>query len=619
MAQPFVLLPSNGSDPADEWVRLGVQAHTEGKFDQAEHNYRHALRLDPGSVVAAQNLAVAMASRGNLNEALLAAERAALMDGETALVHANRALVCLEADRVDEALEAAERAVRIAETQSGIVFPDPMVQSLFAKALICSTAGRPEESLKAYEEILAREPLHPAAGPNSCFVQSLVDSTPEELLFNRRRYAAAHRPPSGPQRHHPNDRNPDRVLRVGYVGGDFKTHSAAMIFGSVVLNHDPKRVEHTIYSSLPVNAEQDEMTRRFYRSVTFPGGYNTVTGSFPAVSRWRDIVPLSDDQAADLIRQDRIDVLVDLAAHTNGGRLGIFFRKPAPVQVTAWGFAHGSGLDEMDYFLADPVAVPDGERTHYSERIVDLPCIVGYLPPNYNVRGTSAAPSASREHFTFGSYARYEKLSDECLTCFAEILRRVPESKLQFKDHAFRRPYSIKRVLTQMNLCPKCVPTGTALSDCPLCQGSASVKPGRPEYIDPKRLLFSISTSHQDHMLAYQQCDLCLDPWPHGGGVVFLEQMWMGVPCLTLRGKQPSGRTGASVLTALGRSEWIAETKEEYIEKAVTLATDEEQRRNLASARKTLRGEFMLSPVVMNYAQAVEAKYREVWRKWCLG
>lgn len=575
MPQPFVLIPSSGSDPADEWIRLGVQAHTEGKLDQAETNYRHALRLDPSSVVATQNLAVVLAVRGNLNEALLTAERAALMDGDTTIVHANRALIALEADRIDEALESADRAVQIAESNPKVEFPDGAVQSYFAKALICGTAGKPAESLNAYEEILQREPLHPAAGPNSCFIQTLVDSDPGMLLASRKRYATAHRPPQPVNKHYGNDRGSDRPLRVGYVGGDFKTHSAAMIFGNVLLNHS-EAVEPYFYSSLPVNADQDLMTRQFFVAAK-------------KTERWRDIVPLTDDQAADMVRQDRIDILMDLAAHTSGGRLGLFFRRPAPVQATAWGFAHGTGLEEMDYFMADPVAVPEIERQYYTEKILDLPCVVSYLPPPYPIKGISAPPSASRDHFTFGSYARYEKLSDECLRAFAEILRRVPDAKLQFKDHAFRRPYSIRRVLSFM------------------------------EGIDQKRLLFSISTNHADHMLAYQQCDLCLDPWPHGGGAVFLEQMYMGVPCLTLRGKQPSGRTGASVLTALNRTEWIAETPEDYVEKAVKLATDVAYHlgtHGLVAARRTLREEFLKSAVVAGYPAAVEAAYRKMWHTW---
>jgi predicted O-linked N-acetylglucosamine transferase (SPINDLY family) len=132
--------------------------------------------------------------------------------------------------------------------------------------------------------------------------------------------------------------------------------------------------------------------------------------------------------------------------------------------------------------------------------------------------------------------------------------------------------------------------------------------------IDPKRLLFSISTSHPDHMLAYQQCDLALDPYPHGGGIVSLEQLYMGIPLITLYGKQPSGRSATSVLTAMGRKDWIAYSEQEYIDKAVALAGDIP---TLNKSRKTLRDELMTSPVVKGYREAVEAAYRKVWKEYC--
>jgi predicted O-linked N-acetylglucosamine transferase (SPINDLY family) len=343
-----------------------------------------------------------------------------------------------------------------------------------------------------------------------------------------------------------------------------------MIFGAVVLKHNAEQVEPYLYSTLAVDPKADLRTRQFMQA---------------AGDRWRDISTLDDAAADALIRQDRIDILVDLAAHTNGGRLALFTRKPVPVQVTAWGFAHGTGIPEIDYFFADPIAVPPEERQHYAERIFDLPCIVTYLEPDgYNVNGTSPLPYYRNGFITFGSYARFEKLSNQCLATYGEILRHVPESRLHFKDHAFRRPYSIRRVRAAM-----------------------------PD-ITHDRLLFGISSTHPEHIQAYQQADLVLDPFPHGGGVVILEQCWMGIPVVTLYGTQAAGRTGASVLTAMGRTDWVARTPEEYVEKAVALANDIPQ---LAKARKTLRGEFMESAVVKGYVGQVEEAYRAIWGDWC--
>jgi predicted O-linked N-acetylglucosamine transferase (SPINDLY family) len=341
-----------------------------------------------------------------------------------------------------------------------------------------------------------------------------------------------------------------------------------MIFGHVLLHHGPT-VKPFFYSSLVVDPDNDTATKQF----------RTVAGD-----GWRDISSLNDEQAEALIRQDQIDILVDLAGHTNGGRLTLFMRKPAPIQVTDWGFAHGTGCPEIDYFFADPIAIPESDRSHYAEKIWDLPCIVTYEPPvEYNLKAFSTSPYFTRGYVTFGTYARFEKLSDSALATFAEILQAVPDSKLEFKDHGFRRPSSLRRVMAEM-----------------------------PD-IDPSRLLFSIATTHPDHMLAYQQADLILDPFPHTGGVVGLEQIYMGVPIVTMYGTQAAGRSTSSVLTAMGKSEWIAKSPQQYVDLAVALTSDV---RALARERKTLRDQLLNSPVCVGYVEAVETAYRGMWRKY---
>jgi len=240
----------------------------------------------------------------------------------------------------------------------------------------------------------------------------------------------------------------------------------------------------------------------------------------------------------------------------------------------------------MTAFLADPIAIPEEERKDYAEKIWDLPCIVTFEPmEEYKLKGISPAPCKRNDYFTFGCYARYEKLSDECLKAFAAILKRVPDSRLIFKDHSFRRPYSIKRVLSFM------------------------------EGIEEERLQFSLATTHPDHMLSYQQCDLMLDPAPHGGGIVCLEGLYMGVPMITRYGTQPSGRTASSVLFQMGLSgRHVAKDWGEYVDKAVSLS---EHHKYLAEERQTLRDRLLESPVVKDYHLAVEQAYREMWQQWC--
>jgi predicted O-linked N-acetylglucosamine transferase (SPINDLY family) len=587
-----MIVPQQGSDQADEWLRLGMAAQQANNLPLAQQNYNQALRLDPRHALAMNNLAIVFAQSNLLNEALLTIERAAMCDGVHGVIQMNWALMAMDAERPDEAVDHAKRACEIAPD-------DPNAQ--LALAMIGPAAGLADETVELYRKILDKEPANPSAGPNICFVQTLTDATPAEMLAQRKKWYEANRF-KGTIEPYRNDRNLDRPLRIGYVGGDFKSHSASFIFGRVVLHHS-SACEVYLYSSLPVDPNADVMTKRF---------------SEAAGPRWRDIATMNDEDAAALIRKDRIDILVDLAAHTNGGRLALFTRKPAPVQVTAWGFAHGTGLPEIDYFLADKVSVPEDERQHYAEKIIDLPCLLTMEEPaHYNLKATSHPPLRKNGYFTFGVYARYEKVSDKCLATFAEILRRVPDSKIEFKDNAFRRPYSCRRVMEIMQyktICKSC--RGIGCDNCERgVKGVMQCNSEFPINIAPERFLFSTATNHPDHMLAYQMADLILDPFPHCGGIVSLEAIYMGLPILTLYGNKPAGRNTSSVLTAMGRTEWIARTPEEYIEKAVDLA--ENGVRELAKARQSLRQELLESPVVKGYVEKVEEAYRQAWREWC--
>lgn len=556
--QSYMLIPQQGTEPADEWIRLGVEAQMAGKFPDAERHYRQALRADPRNAIATHNFAILYAQQGNLNEALLTIERAILFDDKHASLKMTYALMCLDADRIDDALAAGRKAVETA----------PNKDTRLALALVVATAGLPKEAIPLYNAILDEDSKHMQAGPNSCFVQTLVNSTPKDLLAQRKRWYEANAF-KGERAPHKVDPTWPRPLRVGYVSGDFKTHSAAMIFRNVVCHHDNAVVLPYFYCSLPVDPAADHFTKIMKEA---------------AGDRWRDISTKPDEEADALIRADKIDILVDLAGHTNGGRLSLFTRKPAPVQACAWGFAHGTGCPEIDWFFADQVSVPESERPDFAERIYDLPCLVTYEELPYALPdGDERIPYRQNGFITFGSSARYEKLSAECLAVFANILRAVPDAVLRLKDSAYRRPYSIKRVMEAM-----------------------------PD-VDPARLHFLIGTDHREHMLAYRQADIGLDPFPHGGGVVGLEQLYMGVPIVTLYGTQPSGRNTASILTAMGRPGWIAKDTDEYVRIAVELAEDVKA---LRQARKTLRGELMNSPVVKGYREAVEAAYVDIWQQY---
>ena len=561
--QPYVLLPP--TDPkavVSEWMLVAVESHQLGRYPDAERQLRHALNLDPDNSRVYNNLACAYATGGNTKEALLAIERAWMLalsqssgpenekDKENAgIALCNWALIALDLEQVELAREKAAKAME--------VYPSP--QTRIALALCCPVSGNPAEALPLYNAVLDEQPKHHVAGMNAAFVQTLLPLKPQDLLSQRRRFHEGQRQVGSGLKHHKLSLN-GKPLRVGYVSGDYRRHSAASIFGAVVLKHSP-RVETYLYSTQPVDVEADPASKRFKEY---------------AGDRWRDLSGVCDEKAEELIRKDKIDILVDLSGHTGGGRLGLFTRKPAPIQATAWGFAHGTGCPEIDYFLADRIAVPVHERSYYAEKVVDLPCIVTYDPPEYGLSGISDSPAAKNGYVTFGCFSRYEKLSTEYLATCQEILLATPNSRMEFKDNAFRQPYAVQRVL------------------------------GIMDAVDPRRISFRLGTSQPDHLLAYQNCDLILDPFPHSGGTCCLEQLWMGVPLVTLYGTQASGRTTSSVLTALNRPDWIATSREEYIIAAVDLAHRPDR---IAPPRKVLRQELLDSPVVSGYVEAVEEIY----------
>src|SRR4029077_10729334 len=204
--------------------------------------------------------------------------------------------------------------------------------------------------------------------------------------------------------------DPQKRIVVGYVSSDFRNHSAALAFLPVLRSHDKADFQINCYSCSPI---QDSQT--------------VVFQSLADV--WVDAVRLSDDELADRIQADGVDILVDLSGHSTGNRLGVFARKPAPIQVTAWGHATGTGIQTMDYLFSDPVSIPKAGRHLFAETIYDLPCLITMEPPPYDLQ-PSDPPVCARGYVTFGSFNRIGKVSDEAVAVWAKILHATPHSRL---------------------------------------------------------------------------------------------------------------------------------------------------------------------------------------------
>ena len=389
------------------------------------------------------------------------------------------------------------------------------------------------------------------------------------LQEERKRWDAAQTAHLQQRRVHSNMPDPARRLRVGYVSADFREHSAIRVFGGMLTRYDRSQFDVFAYSNF--KRQDDRFTNLFRQNVT----------------AWRNISRLSDDAVEQMILDDRIDILVDLSGHSVGNRLLVFARKPAPIQITAWGYATSTGMKAMDVFFADPVVVPPEDRQYFTEQVRYLPCVAGAffneLFPDVNV-----LPALSGGTVTFGSFNRLAKVSDMSFRAWADVLQAVPGSRLILKTAELDDAANRERVIGHFT------------------------KAG----IAAERIIMQGKTSWFEHVKAYNQIDFALDPFPHGGGVTALEGLMMGVPIIVLRWPTVTGSTSASIMTALGLTDWIAETREQYVELAAQKASDLQ---SLAALRQQLRDIFTSSTMgnQVAYARAVEQEYRKLWQEWC--
>ncbi|MCX7175880.1 MAG: tetratricopeptide repeat protein [Proteobacteria bacterium] len=541
---------------------LGFALLNLGQGDAAEESFRRVLTLSPDHFGALQSLGAIAAMRDDFH----CAER--MLRGALALqsndVDTNNDLGNLLklTRRFFEAEESYRRALTLK--------PDNASTHYNFGFLLMEDFGQVDQAVASFRRALSIQPDYADAHGKLLFALDLAPGVDlATLQQERNRWEAIHAAPlAALKRPHGNRPDPQRRLRIGYVSADFRTHSATVGFGAMLVGFDPAGFDVVAYSNY---GEEDAMTRLLRQGVT----------------TWRNIVGLSDEAVANLIRDDEIDILVDLSGHSAGNRLLVFARKPAPLQVTAFGYPTGTGMRAMDALFADPVVVPPDERQFYAEEIRYLPCLIGAFFPK-QFPAVNALPALSAEGITFGSFNRLGKISEDALSAWARILLDSPNSKIVLKTHQLDDPTIREQLLRRFTR------AGVA----------------------PERIVLLGATSWQDHLAAFNRIDIALDPFPQGGGVTTLEGLMMGVPLVALRGQTIPGRASASILTTLGLTDWIAESPEQYVELAVQKARHIS---DLAALRTQLRGIFTSSIVgdSQAYVKAVEQEYRQLWREWC--
>ena len=540
---------------------LGNAFQARGLLSSAEASFRRALVLKPDLLEAHNNLGNVLESLGRSPDAEASLRRALALRPDLPEAPNNLGNALQTLGRLSESVASFRRALELkpdyhdAQSNLGNAF----------KAL-----GRPAKAQVCYRRALELKPDYAMVHSNVIFTLDLLEecSIQEQQAERRRWYERHGRKHVGAIRPHDNPRDPERKLRIGYVSADFRNHSAYHGFSPIILRHDRNAFEVVCYSGVKL---EDDATARLRR----------------AAHEWRSTLGVSDDALAEQIRHERIDILVDLSGHSAGNRLPVFARKPAPIQVTGWGFAGGTGLPTVDYYASDVVVVPEAERALYAEEVIYLPCGACYEAPEY-APAVSKLPALQGKAFTFGCLNRVEKISDRVIGLWGRILARLPDAQLLIKGGGLTDPELRQTLLRRL--------------------GNAGIVAERVN-------LMGIS-AHPEHLRIYHDVDLGLDPYPHGGGISTAEALWMGVPVVALGGKNIASRITPSMLTALRMTEWIARSDEDYVRIALQAARDLP---GLARVRAELRSRLAGSGVgdVQRYTRTVETAFRTMWRRWC--
>ena len=573
----------------------GIALLELGRFEEAIVNYDRALAIKPDFADALSNRGYALTELRRFDEAIASCTRATALDPRHASAFSNLGNVLVELRRFDEALASYDQALalnpnfpaawlgrgnvllhlkrfddaREAFNQAIAIRPDYF--KAWGQLAIChQQEGNIKGVLAACDRALAIKPDYAEGLSQKIFAFDFAaDAEFADHQEVRREWwsRAGAKIAAASKFKHDNAADPDRPLVVGYISSDFRQHSASLVFKPVLRNHDRSRFRVICYSC---SVLADNVTEEFKQTAHL----------------WRDAAQWSDERLANQVHQDGVDILIDLSGHTEGHRLGVFARKPAPIQVTAWGNATGTGLPMIDYLFSDATSIPPAVRHLFAEKIWDLPCCitVDALPGELH---PADPPVLANGYVTFGVFNRTSKISDASVAVWADILGRHPRARLLIK-HLDVEDEAVRTRLT--------------------------AKFGKHGVAD--RLDFLGSTSREQHLAAYQQVDICLDPFPQNGGISTWEALQMGVPVVAKLGNSVPSRVAGAILAGIGLDDWVADTPESYTAIALRYAGAPDQLRGL---RHELPGRIAASSAgnPEKYTRAVEAAYRAMWVDYC--
>ncbi|PIQ23734.1 hypothetical protein COW36_20360 [bacterium (Candidatus Blackallbacteria) CG17_big_fil_post_rev_8_21_14_2_50_48_46] len=535
---------------------------TQGQWAEAESLCLKLISLNPGRSDFTLKLVKIRAKQERFEESLQTLEPLFNVEPKADL-YALKGQILALMGRNDEALKALETALSQGSHNAevhylyGLLTLDLGKLNLAWPHLIQAWKLQPEN---AYFGSVAL--FHSLAYPK-------IDDTQRAELYKN--WANQYLNPLTPaQSHFKNAPDPKRRLRIGFVSGDFCSHAVNTLLLPLFekLDRDP----FEIFAYAQIFRKRDEKTALFQK----------------LSDHWLEIQNLSSDQVFQIIQSDQIDILIDCSGHTEGERLEVFAKKPAPVQITGFGFVFTTGLKAIDYLFSDPIAIPPERESLFAERILPLPSQLLWYPSSSPIQQLELTPlpCESNGFITFGSGNRLFKLNETVIKLWSKLLKKIPQSRLVLKSKEFDQAW-IRQVF-QENFAS---------------QG-----------ISPDRLRFYGKTALTEHLKFYNEIDIALDPFPYNGGITSCEALYMGVPVIVLN--DGALRTGPSLLTLTGIPELLAKSPEDYLKIATELANNRDL---LRGYRQNLRTQLLNSPVAdtQGFVSHVSSALRTAWQTWC--
>lgn len=537
------------------WMLEGRVFFKQGRLLKARRALMRAIGEDPSDAHARAGLAAVCGELSMSAEALQLLESADRLKPGDMEIQTDLA----EALHRIEDMGAAERIFREVIKKGG------NARAYLNFGTLLSRTGRNREAMEMFRKSLELDPESVVAASNICFVMNYVEEfTAAEVFAEYQRYSERFEKPLISRRPaHSNVRNPSKKLRIGYVSADLRDHSVSFFMEAFFKGRDRGAFGVVGYYNHPL---MDGLSEGYRKQADL----------------WRVIYKKSDEEVERMIREDGVDILVELSGHTSGNRLPVFARKPAPVQVTMIGCMQSSGLQGMDYRITDRWLDPEGMTEHlHSERLVRLETGAFCFTPPEDAPQVNELPALRKGQIRFASFNNQAKVTRRVVRCWAGVLGVVPNSTILVLG---REAWRVREMLGEYGVAPERVDVGARLP--------------RTEYL---RL--------------HQEVDVLLDTFPYNGLTISSLAAWMGVPCVTIEGDCAAARAGSAIMHRLGLPEFVALSEQEFVSRAKSVVGDLD---GLNEIRRSLR-ERCVSSIANHpaHVREVEAAYRRMWETWC--